>query len=46
MHRGFTLDCLDGAKEKGIIRGAGVFEKGEIKDKSEYKECYNMGKNV
>ena len=42
--RGFTLDCLDGAKEKGIIRGAGVFEKGEIKDKSEYKECYNMGK--
>ena len=44
--RGFTLDCLDGAKEKGIIRGAGVFEKGEIKDKSEYKECYNMGKNV
>ena len=21
-------------------------EKGEIKDKSEYKECYNMGKNV
>ena len=22
------------------------FEKGEIKDKSEYKECYNMGKNV
>ena len=44
--RGFTLDCLDRAKEKGIIRGAGVFEKGEIKDKSEYKECYNMGKNV
>ena len=34
------------SKEKGIIRGAGVFEKGEIKDKSEYKECYNMGKNV
>lgn len=29
--RGFTLDCLDRAKEKGIIRGAGVFEKAKSK---------------
>lgn len=29
--RGFTEDCLDGAKEKGVIYGTGAWQKGEVK---------------
>lgn len=43
--RGFAV-CLDGSKEMGVIYGKGVYEAGEIKEKSAMKEAYEMGKNV
>ena len=42
--RGFTRDCLEGSKEKGIIYGVGAWQVGEIKTLSVYKEAYEMGK--
>ena len=42
--RGFTRDCLEGSKEKGIIYGVGAWQVGEIKTLSAYKEAYEMGK--
>lgn len=42
---GFT-ECLPGAKVKGIILGAEVYEKGEIKTKAAMLEAYKMGENV
>ena len=44
--RGFTEDCLSGAKEKGIIYGTGAWEKGEIKNTPQFLEAYEMGKNI
>lgn len=43
--RGYA-DCVDGAKESGIIYGMGVYEKGEIKNTSAMREAYEAGKNV
>lgn len=43
--RGYA-DCVDGAKEMGIIYGMGVYEKGEIKEHSAMVKAYNMGKSV
>lgn len=43
--RGYT-DCVNGAKEKGIIYGMGVYEKGEIKNTAKMTEAYEMGKQV
>lgn len=43
--RGFT-DCLEGAKEKGVIYGTGAWEKGDIKSSEAMKEAYEMGKNI
>ena len=43
--RGYA-DCVEGAKEMGIIYGTGVYDKGEIRDKAAMKEAYEMGKNV
>ena len=43
--RGYA-DCVEGAKEMGVIYGTGVYEKGEIKDKSAMDEAYEMGKRV
>ena len=42
--RGFTRDCLEGSKEKGIIYGVGAWQVGEIKKLPAYKEAYEMGK--
>ena len=42
--RGFTRDCLEGSKEKGIIYGVGAWQMGEIKTLPAYKEAYEMGK--
>ena len=39
-------DCVNGAKECGIIYGHSVYEKGEIKDKPAMQEAYEMGKKV
>ena len=44
--RGFTVDCLTGTKEKGILYGLGVWHKGEVAGTTLMKEAYNMGKNV
>lgn len=43
--RGF-LDCLEGAKEKGVIYGTGVWQTGEVNDRPVMKEAYAAGKNV
>ena len=43
--RGYA-DCVNGAKEKGIIYGMGVYEKGEIKNTAKMTESYEMGKQV
>lgn len=42
--RGFTRDCLEGTKEKGIIYGTGAWQIGEIKELPAYKKAYEMGK--
>lgn len=39
-------DCVEGAREMGVIYGMGAYEKGEIKDKKAMTEAYEMGKNV
>lgn len=38
--------CLDGSKEKGIIYGKGVYEKGEIQGTPYMNQAYEMGKNI
>lgn len=43
--RGYA-DCVDGAKEMGVIIGGGAYEKGEIKNLPAFEEAYLMGKNV
>ncbi|MDE6672453.1 MAG: flavodoxin family protein [Ruminococcus sp.] len=43
--RGYA-DCVEGAKEMGFICGAGVYEKGEIKNTPYMKQAYEMGKSV
>jgi len=42
--RGFTRDCLEGTKEKGIIYGVGAWGMGEIKKLPAYQEAYEKGK--
>jgi multimeric flavodoxin WrbA len=44
--RGFTEDCLSGAKEAGIIYGVGAWQAGEIKATPAYVDAYEMGKGV
>lgn len=44
--RGFTEDCLDGAKEAGIIYGTGAWQVGEIKSADAYDEAYEMGRKI
>jgi multimeric flavodoxin WrbA len=44
--RGFTEDCLDNAKEAGIIYGVGAWNVGEIEGTPAYNEAYEMGKRV
>ena len=43
--RGFAA-CLDGAQEKGVIYGKGVYEAGAIKGLPAMREAYEMGKHV
>lgn len=38
--------CLSGSVEKGVIYGKGVYEKGEIRNTSAFKQAYEMGKTV
>ena len=41
--RGFTRDCLEGTKEKGIIYGLGVWQTGEIQKKPAFERAYKLG---
>ena len=43
--RGF-LDCLDDAREKGVIYGTGTWKIGDIKDKPAMKQAFEAGKSV
>lgn len=43
--RGFA-DCVDGAREMGVIYGVGVYEKGEVRNTKAMQEAYEMGANV
>ena len=42
--RGYA-DCVEAAKEMGVIYGMGTYEKGEVKGKSAMTEAYEMGRN-
>lgn len=44
--RGFTEDCLEGTKEKGVIYGIGAWQIGDIKSSPALKEAYEMGKKA
>lgn len=43
--RGF-MDCYSNFREKGIIKAAGVWNIGDVKETSYMDEAYKMGKNV
>ena len=43
--RGYA-DCVEGAVEKGIIYGPGVYQAGEIKATNHMQEAYNLGKSI
>ena len=43
--RGYA-DCVEGAKEMGVVYGTGVYKPGEIINTPAYKEAYEMGKTV
>lgn len=43
--RGYA-DCVEGAREMGVIYGMGAYEKGEIRNSSAMAEAYEMGKQV
>ena len=43
--RGYA-DCVEGAKEKGVIYGTGVYQPGEIKKTPAFVQAYEMGKAI
>ena len=43
--RGYA-DCVEGAEEKGVIYGTGVYRAGEIKGTKAMQEAYEMGKKI
>ena len=43
--RGYA-DCVNGAKEMGVIYGTGVYEKGKVLNTPAMAEAYETGKNV
>ena len=43
--RGY-VDCVEGAKEMGVIYGTGVYERGEIRNTPAFAQAYEMGKKV
>lgn len=43
--RGYA-DCVEGAVERGVLYGTGVYEKGEIERSPILKQAYEMGKAV
>ena len=43
--RGYA-DCVNGAKEMGVVYAAGVYKKGEVADTKAMNEAYKMGLKV
>lgn len=43
--RGYA-DCIEGAREMGVVYGTGVYEKGEVTDTKAMSKAYDLGKNV
>lgn len=43
--RGYAA-CVEGAVEKGVVYGTGVYHAGEIKDTKHMQEAFEMGKAV
>ena len=43
--RGYAA-CVNGAKERGIVYGTGVYEKGKIIGTPAFTQAYEMGKSV
>ena len=43
--RGYA-DCVNGAVEKGVIIGSGVYEPGKVKGTRAMQQAYEIGKNV
>ena len=43
--RGYA-DCVEGAVEKGVIYGTGVYQPGEVKGKAALIQAYEMGKAI
>lgn len=43
--RGYA-DCVEGAKEMGVIFGMGVYEKGEIEHHPAMQQAYEMGRKL
>lgn len=43
--RGY-LECLPGAKEKGVIYGAGAWQLGDVQHNPAMQEAYEMGKAI
>ena len=41
--RGFTRDCLDGSREKGILYALGVWKQGEVFNTPAMQQAYEMG---
>lgn len=40
------LECLPGAKEMGVVYGAGVWKIGDVQKNAAFDEAYQMGQNV
>ena len=43
--RGYA-DCVEGAVEKGVIYGTGVYQTGEIRNTKVMREAYELGRYV
>ena len=43
--RGYA-ECVEGAVEKGVIIGSGVYEPGKVRETPAMAQAYEMGKNV
>ena len=41
-----SAECVEGAVEKGVIIGSGVYEPGNVKNTPAMEQAYKMGKNV
>lgn len=39
-------DCIEGAVEKGVLYGTGVYEAGAVRQTALMQQAYEMGKNV